>query len=100
MPYASTTVRNRIRDQLKRGHPPCALMLTAGCIAAGGEIDYAARSPHPRSFTADHVIPTDQGGEDSLENSQPACWECNRRKSDGRRPAPAHATFRTWRSLR
>lgn len=100
MPYASTTVRDRIRSQLRRGRPGCALMLAAGCIAVDGEIDYTAKAPHPRSFTADHVIATDQGGDDSIENSQPACWECNRLKSDGRRQPPANATFRTWRSLR
>jgi hypothetical protein len=33
-------------------------------------------------FTIDHVLPTKQGGDDSLDNLALACFHCNRRKSD------------------
>lgn len=33
-------------------------------------------------FTIDHLIPTAEGGDDSLENLVLACFHCNRRKSD------------------
>ena len=34
------------------------------------------------TFTIDHIIPTSQGGDDSLENLALACFNCNRLKSD------------------
>jgi 5-methylcytosine-specific restriction endonuclease McrA len=33
-------------------------------------------------FTVDHVIPLSRGGVDGLDNLAPACFHCNRRKSN------------------
>lgn len=33
-------------------------------------------------FTIDHVIPTSEGGTDTLDNYALACFHCNRRKSN------------------
>lgn len=97
MPFASTTVRNRRRAEVRRrdGDAPCALQVTPDCQAVGGLIDYEARPPHPRSFTVDHVVSTEEAKLlgwapeeiDSLDNCQTACRQCNREKSAGLKPA-------------
>jgi len=33
-------------------------------------------------FTLDHILPTSEGGDDTLENLALACFHCNRHKSD------------------
>lgn len=93
MPFVSTTVRDRRRADVRRrdGDAPCALQITADCQAVGGEIDYEARSPHPRSFEVDHVTSSEEAAllgwsaveADSLDNCQPSCRQCNRAKSSG-----------------
>ena len=46
----------------------------------GLQIDYDLDWRHPRSFTADHVIPLARGGADTLANKQAAHRECNSKK--------------------
>lgn len=95
MPFASTTIRTRRRAEVRRrdGDGPCALQITADCQVLGGEIDYSARPPHPRSFEVDHIVSSDEAARcgwsdieaDSLENLQTSCRQCNREKSSGGR---------------
>lgn len=40
---------------------------------------YCKRAP---ATTADHYIPVKRGGTHALDNLVPACWRCNRIKSD------------------
>lgn len=104
MPFASTTIRNRRRAEVRRrdGDAPCALQITADCVAVGGQIEYEARPPHPRSFEVDHVVSSDEAQRmgwspvevDALENCQGSCRQCNREKSTGTRViAPIRATY-------
>ena len=96
MPFSSTTIRDRRRAEVRRrdGDPPCALQVTADCRAFGGEIDYEARPPHPRSFEVDHIVSSDEAARlgwspvetDGLDNCQAVCRQCNRAKSAGDRP--------------
>ncbi|PND54447.1 HNH endonuclease [Mycobacterium sp. ENV421] len=93
MPFASTTIRNRRRAEVRRrdGDGPCALQLTADCQALGGQIDYDARPPHPRSYEVDHVVSSEEAARygwspidaDALDNLQLSCRQCNRSKSSG-----------------
>ncbi len=95
MPFVSTTIRNRRRAEVRRrdGDAPCALRITADCQALGGEIDYDARPPHPRSFEVDHIVSSTEAEllgwssaeADGLDNCQGACRQCNREKSAGLR---------------
>ncbi|WP_284677328.1 HNH endonuclease [Streptomyces sp. Tu10] len=50
----------------------CVLEANEGCCVYCGA----------RSQTMDHVIPFSAGGTDHLSNLVPACYDCNRRKSD------------------
>lgn len=104
MPFASTAVRNRRRAEVRRrdGDAPCALQITADCQAVGGQIEFEARPPHPRSFEADHVVSSDEARRmgwsaaeaDALDNCQGVCRQCNREKSSGVRDvAPIRATY-------
>ena len=93
MPFASTTVRDRRRSEVRQrdGDAPCSLQITADCQAVGGQIDYLARPPHPRSFQVDHVVSSEEAirlgwsaaEADALDNCQAACRQCNREKSSG-----------------
>ena len=93
MPFASTTIRNRRRAEVRQrdGDAPCAIQVTGDCLAVGGEIDYDARPPHPRSFEVDHIISSSEAEglgwspeeADALDNCQAACRQCNRAKSAG-----------------
>ncbi len=95
MPFASTTIRDRRRSEVRRRDADglCALRIMPDCQAVGGEIDYKARPPHPRSYTVDHVISSDEAARlgwsqaeaDALENCQTSCLQCNRQKSSGGR---------------
>lgn len=95
MPFASTTIRTRRRAEVRHrdGDPPCALQITADCQALGGQIDYNARPPHPRSFEVDHEVSSDEAERlgwsqvetDALDNCQASCRQCNREKSSGGR---------------
>ncbi|QDH92271.1 HNH endonuclease [Gordonia phage Spooky] len=104
MPFASTTIRNRRRAEVRRrdGDAPCALQITADCQALGGHIEYEARPPDPRSFEVDHVVSSDEAERmgwsqveaDALENLQGVCRQCNREKSSGvREVAPVRQTY-------
>ena len=104
MPFASTTIRNLRRAEVRHrdGDGPCALQITADCQALGGQIDYDARPPHPRSFEVDHDIPTDEAlgmgwsevEADALSNCLTACRQCNREKSSGdRQLVPIRPTY-------
>lgn len=67
------------------------MQITADCQALGGEIDYDARPPHPRSFEVDHIVSSDEAMRlgwtevetDALDNAQTSCRQCNRQKSSG-----------------
>lgn len=95
MPFSSTTIRTRRRAEVRHrdGDAPCALQITADCLALGGQIDYESRPPHPRSFEVDHIVSTDEAlrmgwseaDADALDNCQAACRQCNREKSSGGR---------------
>ena len=104
MPFASTTIRNRRRAEVRRrdGDAPCALQITADCQAVNGQIDYDIQPPHPRSFTVDHVVSSVEAERmgwsvveaDALDNCVGACRQCNREKSSGvREVAPVRQTF-------
>lgn len=104
MPFVSTTIRNRRRVEVRRrdGSAPCALQITADCQALGGQIDYDARPPDPRSFEVDHVVSSDEARRmgwseveaDALENLQGVCRQCNRKKSAGGTPRePVRQTY-------
>lgn len=76
----STTLRDKHRGIIRRGHPPCAL--------CGQAIDYSLRVRNPDgtinvdAFVVDHIVPLKRGGTDTLDNKQAAHWRCNRAKSD------------------
>lgn len=104
MPFASTTIRTRRRAEVRRrdGDAPCALQVTADCLALGGQIDYEARSPDPRSFEVDHIVSSDEARRlgwsaveaDALDNCQGVCRQCNREKSSGQRElSPVRETY-------
>ncbi len=104
MPFASTTIQTRRRSEVRRrdGDPPCALQIMPDCRAIGGEIDYKARPPNPRSYTVDHIVSSDDAMRmgwseveaDALDNCQAACFQCNREKSAGPgRLASIRATY-------
>jgi 5-methylcytosine-specific restriction endonuclease McrA len=68
------------RERLKAQRLPCWI--------CGRAIDYNAHHTHPRSFTADHVIPLAAGGSlTDPNNLRAACRSCNcsRGASDGNR---------------
>ncbi|HET6293484.1 MAG TPA: HNH endonuclease [Kribbella sp.] len=50
------------------------------CGLCGGQIDQAAKAPHPDSRSIDHVIPLALGGTHTLANVQAAHLGCNVRK--------------------
>ncbi|WVX88058.1 HNH endonuclease [Gordonia phage LitninMcQueen] len=104
MPFASTTIQRRRRAEVRQrdGDAPCALQITADCQVLGGQIDYEARPPDPRSFEVDHVVSSDDAERmgwsetetDALENLQGVCRQCNREKSSGvREVAPVRQTY-------
>ncbi|WP_375295826.1 HNH endonuclease signature motif containing protein [Gordonia westfalica] len=104
MPFASTTIRDRRRAEVRRrdGDAPCALQITADCQAVNGQIDYDAPPLDPRSFQVDHVVSSVEAERmgwsaveaDALDNCVGACRQCNREKSAGGRPsAPVRQTY-------
>ncbi|WP_367582173.1 HNH endonuclease signature motif containing protein [Tsukamurella tyrosinosolvens] len=104
MPFASKTIRTRRREEVRRrdGDAPCALQITADCLAVGGQIDYDAGPPDPRSYEVDHIVSSHQAAlagwspteADALDNLQGVCRQCNREKSSGDRElAPVRPTY-------
>ncbi|GAA2071871.1 HNH endonuclease [Williamsia deligens] len=89
----STSLRDKHRAIIARGRPPCAYPL---CLFPGEPIDYDADKDDPRAFQADHIIPLDRGGPDTLENKAPFHRACNRHKSNHLPPAATWQTRRRW----
>lgn len=95
MPFASTTIRDRRRAEVRRrdGDGLCSLQITADCQIVGGRIDYTARPPHPRSYAVDHIVSSEEAARfgwspveaDALDNLATSCRQCNREKSSGGR---------------
>lgn len=54
--------------------------LKAACHICGQPIDYTLKSPDPRSFVIDHVVPLSKGGADDTSNVKAAHRECNSKK--------------------
>lgn len=65
-------VRKRARQALTKSR--------AACHICGEPIDYTLKTPHPRSFEADHVQALARGGADALPNFKAAHRECNSKK--------------------
>jgi 5-methylcytosine-specific restriction endonuclease McrA len=70
----NTTTRDRHRQIIARGKPPCAL--------CGEPIDYTLPYMDPGEFVVDHITPLKRGGTDTIDNKQAAHRRCNRSKSD------------------
>lgn len=96
MTTRDTATRDRHRAILKRRQQPCGI--------CGQPIDYKLPYLDPMEFVADHIVPLNKGGDDTLGNKQPAHRICNRLKSDHvgdgwtRPPAPVVpvTTTRAW----
>lgn len=52
----------------------------AACHICGEPIDYTLKSPDPRSFVVDHIIPLHKGGPDDKTNTAAAHRDCNSTK--------------------
>lgn len=50
------------------------------CHICGQPIDYSLKTPHPRSFEADHVQALARGGADTMTNFRASHRECNSKK--------------------
>lgn len=58
------------------------------CHICGLPIDPELRSPHPLSFTVDHIVPLALGGaRDDPNNAAPAHRICNMKRGTGRQGA-------------
>lgn len=65
------------------------------CRICGESIDYQLAFPHPRSFSAHHVIPIARGGAPyDQSNLVPAHLRCN--QDLGVRDMPGDHTSRDW----
>ena len=54
------------------------------CHICGEEIDLTLPRKDPMSFSADHIIPVEEGGTDHADNLMPAHLGCNKRKGTKR----------------
>jgi 5-methylcytosine-specific restriction endonuclease McrA len=92
MTNRNTTIRDRHRRIIRRGHP--------NCHWCHQPIDYQAPHLDPNSFQVDHVHPINKGGPDTLDNCVPSHRRCNRVKSDkvDYQPGVAYTTTRSWTS--
>ncbi|MFD4858939.1 HNH endonuclease [Streptomyces atratus] len=76
--------KNRRRRAAKRGgvSEPYTLLQIAErdrgrCGLCGGPVLMAAKVPHPKAPTIDHVVPVSEGGDDTRANVQLAHFRCN-----------------------
>ncbi len=68
--------------QLERDAVRARAALGEPCGICGQPIDVTLKYPDPRSCTLDHIVEVCLGGsEHDPANHQPACLDCNRRKS-------------------
>jgi len=93
----NTTTRDRHRAAIRRTRPPCGI--------CGDPIDYTLKSPDPKSFEVDHVIPLGPNPTpervaelDVLSNKQATHRRCNRAKWHTRPESNAPRTFITDRA--
>ena len=72
----NTMTRDRHRNTLAKGHPPCYL--------CGKDLIFDPNCPreHPDRYVVDHIVPLDKGGSDTLDNKAPCCYACNSFKSN------------------
>lgn len=90
----STTLRDKHRNEVSKGHPPCHW--------CGEEIDYDADFRNPLAFQVDHVTPLNPKnpalrGAETLDNCVPSHRACNRAKSNKMPYENAGVTFVTDR---
>jgi 5-methylcytosine-specific restriction endonuclease McrA len=80
------TLRQRLRDS------PAGRV----CWICGHGIDLSLPARHPRSWSLDHVVPLDRGG-DALDpaNARPAHYGCNSGRGN-RMTGPKPQTSRHW----
>lgn len=54
------------------------------CHRAWADVPPRPDRRYKNVWTRDHIVPLSQGGADTIENIQPACYQCNSGKCDGR----------------
>jgi 5-methylcytosine-specific restriction endonuclease McrA len=64
---------------LRARHERCPI-----CLRAWSDVPARADRRYADVITKDHIVPLNKGGTDAIENLQPACYECNFAKCDGR----------------
>ena len=82
-----------ISQQVKAERRPCWLAAHGMCTFNGEPIDYQASWPDRRSFSADHITPTNHGGLDTYENCGATHLSCNNARHDD--PVIKYANVRT-----
>lgn len=85
-----STRYRRLRRQILHSRPDCAICLQP--MRFGGD------HLHPLAAQVDHIVPVARGGQHTIDNMQPVCRACNRRKADrmpGDTTTTATATSRT-----
>lgn len=90
MSKRNTTIRDKHRRTIARDEPPCAI--------CHQPINYQLPHLNPGAYVVDHIVPLARGGQDVLDNKQPAHRSCNRAKSDKTPEANARIfeTTRDW----
>lgn len=74
---------------------------TGPCAYCDRAIDPTLHYTDARAWTADHIIPKNDGGPDTIDNLRPMCRGCNTRRENDLRAARRYATTlgetsRTW----